>query len=244
MYRIVLIDDEVNILEGLEKHFNWNEFGFEIVKTFRYAPTALEFLAQNPIDLVISDIKMPNMDGLEFLKELRRRKIPSHVILLSGYADFTYAKKAITYGVKEYLLKPLDRETLSLALTKIKELLDKTNHPEQESERVAGYYEQIITTIKTYIATEYAHATLDEAALLVALSPNYVSKLFKAETGKNFSEHLLEVKMEKAVGMLKDVNLRIYEISFAVGYDNPKNFTRAFKQYYGKTPWEYREAGI
>ncbi|HKM07516.1 MAG TPA: response regulator [Sphaerochaeta sp.] len=244
MYRIVLIDDEVNILEGLEKHFNWNEFGFEIVNTFSYAPTALEYLAQNSIDLVISDIKMPNMDGLEFLKELRRRKISSFVILLSGYADFTYAKKAISYGVKEYLLKPLDRETLALTLARIKEELDRVNHPEQESEKVAGYYEQIIDTIKTYIANEYAHATLDEAALLVALSPNYVSKLFKAETGKNFSEHLLEVKMEKAVGMLQDVNLRIYEISFAVGYDNPKNFTRAFKQFYGKTPWEYREVGI
>ncbi|WP_320128849.1 response regulator [uncultured Sphaerochaeta sp.] len=244
MYQIVLLDDEVNILEGLENHFPWSEFGFEIAKTFNYASAALEFLAQNPIELVITDIKMPNMDGIEFVKELRRRKIPTLVILLSGYADFSYAKKAISYGVKEYLLKPLDREALSLTLTKIKEELDRINYPERESEKYNGYYKQITETIKTYVSREYAHATLDEAALLVALSPNYVSKLFKSETDQKFSDYLLEVKMKKAVSLLQDVNLRIYEISFAVGYDNPKNFTRAFKQYFGKTPWEYREAGI
>lgn len=76
---------------------------------------------------------------------------------------------------------------------------------------------------------------------MVSLSPNYLSRIFKRKKGMNFSEFLLEVKMETAAKLLRDVTKKTYEIAAEVGYDNPKNFTRAFKQYCGRTPREFRE---
>ena len=87
----------------------------------------------------------------------------------------------------------------------------------------------------------FQNANLEDASILVSLSPNYLSKIFKRKKGKNFSEYVLDVKMEKAAGLLRDITLKTYEVAAAVGYDNPKNFSRAFKQYCGKTPREFRE---
>ncbi|MGE4584755.1 MAG: response regulator [Sphaerochaeta sp.] len=246
MYRIVLLDDEDFILDGLGQLLAWETYGFEVVASFTKARLALDYLSQNQVDVLISDIKMPDLSGLELLHELKRRSIGvNNILLLSGYAEFSYAQEALKLGVREYLLKPVDRQGLADTLLSIKEELDRFYHvtggdaPAQPE----GYYRTIVETVKAYLEKEYAQATLDQAALLVAMSPNYVSKVFKQETGMKFSDYLQDVKMKKAEKMLRDVNLKIYQISYAVGYDNPKNFTRAFKQYYGLSPWEYREAG-
>jgi len=245
MYRIVLLDDEDFILDGLKQLINWEEWGFQIDATFKKPRLAIEYISQNHIDLLISDIRMPDLTGIEVLHELKRRRITdTRVMMLSGYAEFTYALEALRFGVKDYLLKPVDRQLLLDTLISMKEDLDKfynvadlaDSHPE-------GYYQAIVDNVKAYLDKEYAQATLDQAALLVALSPNYVSKVFKQVTGMKFSEYLQIVKMKHAEKMLLDINLKIYQVSYAVGYDNPKNFTRAFKQFFGLTPWEYREAG-
>ncbi len=245
MYRITLLDDEEFILDGLQHIIDWNEYGFEVVASFLKPRRAIDYLSQNQVDLLITDIKMPELTGVEVLHELRRRNITKTlVLLLSGYAEFEYAKQALQFGVRDYLLKPVDRELLAQTLLSIKEELDKTYHvTEIKADHSEGYYQSIVDTVKSYLEKDYAQASLDQAAILVSMSPNYVSKVFKQITGVKFSDYLQDVKMEQAKKMLSDVNLKIYQISYSIGYDNPKNFTRAFKQYFGVSPWEYREAG-
>ena len=87
-------------------------------------------------------------------------------------------------------------------------------------------------------------ATLEEAAALAHLSSSYLSRLFKNQTGLSFSEYLLQRRMERSLILLNDSRNKIYEISDAIGYDNPKNFSRAFRSYYQMSPKEYREKGL
>ncbi len=245
MYSIVLLDDEYCILNGLKELLEWETYGFRIAQAFTQPHAAIEYIIQHPVDVLISDIRMPEYSGIDVLRKLRKHNIhKTQVLLLSGYAEFEYAQEAITLGVREYFLKPVDRQLLIDTLQTIKAELDgKQVLLDEHEPHSEGYYRAIAETIKQYLEKEFASATLDRAAELVAMSPNYVSKVFKEVTGTLFSDYLMHLKMLNAKILLADINLRIYEVSYAVGYDNPKNFTRAFKQFYGMTPWEYRKAG-
>ena len=119
--------------------------------------------------------------------------------------------------------------------------LDASRGIRKIDEQSPGYYDLIVDQVTQYVDEHFQNANLEDASILVSLSPNYLSKIFKRKKGKNFSEYVLDVKMEKAAGLLRDITLKTYEVAAAVGYDNPKNFSRAFKQYCGKTPREFRE---
>jgi YesN/AraC family two-component response regulator len=246
MYKLIIVDDETVIREGLCNYFPWFQLGFEIAAQFENGLQALEYLNDNPIDVMLCDIKMPYMSGLELVKELYARKVKVKVLLLSGYRDFEYAREALAYGVRDYLVKPTKYEELIKVFTKVKEELDRENsNTEDLSENVIGsgkYNEKIITKVKQFLEENYSTATLEDAAQLVHLNPFYLSKFFKEKTGENYSDYLLKVRMNKAAELLNNIALKTYEVSEMVGYSNPKNFTRSFKKYFGKTPKEYRNS--
>ena len=102
------------------------------------------------------------------------------------------------------------------------------------------YHQKLISIAKEYVKSHLADASLEDTAIQVHLSPGYFSKLFHKVTQSTFSDYLTQCRMKRAGELLKDVTYKTYEISLMVGYDNPKNFSRAFKQYYNVTPREYR----
>ena len=146
-------------------------------------------------------------------------------------------------GVSDYLLKPVKYEDLSDCLTRIREALDMEKGQPQPDEENLSYYEKIINTVTSYLDQEYQNASLEQAARLVSLSPNYLSRLMKDHSDLSFSDYLLKSRMEHAASMLKDIRFKQYEIAYRVGYDNPKNFSRAFHQYFKMTPSQYRSSG-
>lgn len=107
-FRIILADDEPNILYGMQKGLDWERLGFSVVGTAQNGKEVLELMEEFHTDLVISDIKMPFMDGLELAKQIQENYINTKVILFSGWDDFEYARLAISYGVSEYIMKPID----------------------------------------------------------------------------------------------------------------------------------------
>lgn len=111
LLKVLLVDDEPFILQGLKILIDWEQEGFEVVKTAANGEEALEYLRGEQVDLIIADIKMPVVTGLELLEKIRGEKISdAHFVILSGYADFEYARKAIRYDCTDYILKPVDRE--------------------------------------------------------------------------------------------------------------------------------------
>lgn len=119
MHKVMIVDDEPLILEGLKNILEWEKLGFEIVSSYDNGQLAYESFKENPVDLIITDINMPKMTGLELIKQLRQDGEMVKFIILSGYDDFRFAQTAIKYGVEEYILKPIDEEALELALERI-----------------------------------------------------------------------------------------------------------------------------
>ncbi|WP_066191524.1 MULTISPECIES: response regulator transcription factor [Gracilibacillus] len=241
MYKMVIVDDEKEIRYGLKNYFPWGQLGFEVVHHCENGKLALAFIEENEVDVVLTDIRMPVMDGLELAQQLHNKHTRIHTIILSGYKDFEYAKEAIRFGVKDYIIKPGKFEEMQEVFTRLKKELD-TSLFSNKGER--NYVDNIIQTIKNYAEEHYADISLDDLAVLCKMSPNYVSTFFKEKTGINFSTYLTELRMIKAKEMLDDFHYKTYEISELVGYSSPKNFTRTFKKYYGITPREYRKQEI
>lgn len=253
MYKLLVVDDETKIRNGICNYFPWNEIGFEIVGEAKNGRQALDFILKQHVDVVLSDIKMPVMTGIELAQELYSRKNKTKVVFLTGYKEFEYAQKALVYGVKSYIIKPTKYEELLDIFSRIKDELDQEKQlemivPVPPSEELVdtieeqGYHEKKIAAIKSHIMECYKDVTLEKVAVLFHMNLYYLSKYFKKWSGQNFSDYVISIKMEKAAELLKDITYKTYEIGSAVGYDNAKNFSRAFKLYYGKSPREFRDS--
>ena len=208
MYKLIIVDDEKNIREGLALCYPWNELGFEVTASFPNGKEALDYIKRCCVDAVLSDIRMPKMDGLELAEYLFKHYPDISTILLSGYAEFEYARTAIRFHVKEYILKPVKYDDIITVFTNLRESLDSRREGPKSEEPFVGYYDQIAEHTLAYLKEHYKSATLLEASEKVGLSPNYLSKIFKRKKGIGFSDALLEVKMEKAAILLQDASLK------------------------------------
>lgn len=141
LLKVLLVDDEPFILQGLKILIDWEQEGFEVVKTAANGEEALEYLRGEQVDLIIADIKMPVVTGLELLEKIRGEKISdAHFVILSGYADFEYARKAIRYDCTDYILKPVDREELLKVLNKVQVLRRADNQKKQSNREMEQAY--------------------------------------------------------------------------------------------------------
>jgi len=240
MYKILIADDEAEICNGLCKFFPWNSIGFEVAGQAENGQKAYEILKSTHIDVLLCDIVMPVLSGLELAKRLHEEKNPVWIVFMSSFTDFQYAKQALDYGVKSYFLKSMHYDDLIQTLIKIKTELDEKKRGKPEDSGELSYNEKIILYVKQFVQNNVAHVTLEKIAQELNLSADYLSKFFRKYSGSSFSDYVIQVRMNKAAELLRDIYYNIYEISELVGYSNQFNFTRAFKNYFNKTPLEYR----
>lgn len=251
MYRLLVVDDEFEARNAICSCFPWHEVGFEIAAQANNGKEALELIDQIEIDVILSDIRMPILNGIELAQSLYSRSKRPIIVFLSGYRDFEYAQKALAYGVRYYIVKPARFEELMDVFKELKRTLDiqvqldeVITPPALGQNNVftetSNIQDKLICTVKKYIESEYQTATLEDAARLIHMNTSYLSQLFKQRSGANFSDYLIETKMKVAKQQLNNVDLHIYEISEMVGYTNPKNFSRTFKYHFGLSPKEYR----
>lgn len=129
MLKVILADDEPYIVQGLSLIIDWNQAGFEIIGTANNGQEALELIKSEDPDLIITDIRMPIMTGIELLEKVRSENISdANFVILSGYNDFEYAKAAMKLGSIDYLLKPIDREELQAVLERVRETAKKRDN--------------------------------------------------------------------------------------------------------------------
>lgn len=335
MFKAIVVDDEQMIRNGISSFINNSDTNFQVTATFADGAEAIDFLTENDVDLVITDIRMVNISGIELAKYIYENKPYIKVVILSGYADFEYARAAMKYNVNDYITKPtnftdlkntLSRIASSISSTKktdintflnnIKELyadilsgnsekaeqtldllFDSYTHgTEQLGQYAANIFEIIadrlylnlkiqmnsdeynyknlpalndyddirslssgllknaarqipnreipandivISKLLNFVEENFSkNISLQDAADTVFFNSSYCSRFFKEQTGENFSDYLLKVRMQHAVKLLKE-NKKIKEISEACGYRSSAYFTRIFKEYYNCTPSEY-----
>jgi len=141
MYSLMLVDDECDVRKAILETINWNELGFEVVGEAENGREALDVAQRLNPDVIITDIKMPFMDGIEFVKELREENPITKIIFLTGFNDFEYAKSAIKYNVMEYLLKPISADNLGKTLTSVRQKLDSERDTLRNIEQMKKNYE-------------------------------------------------------------------------------------------------------
>lgn len=243
MYKLVIVDDELEILNGLSQFFPWESIGFHVVAHMDSANRAFEYIKKNPADIVLCDINMPVMSGLDLAKLLYEQFPQIIIVFLSGYSDFSYAQQALEYNVKSYVLKSSKYNDLIHIFTKLKIRMDQERVDYDAvsfMENSMNFNDKVIVAIKDYIKEHYVDVTLEDLTQIVHMNPNYISRFFKQKTNQNFSEYLIEVRMKKAAELLDDIQYKTYEVSALVGYSNSVNFTRTFKNFFGMSPREYR----
>jgi YesN/AraC family two-component response regulator len=259
---VLIVDDEPIIRLGLKTLVNWEQFGFQHIGEAEDGKEAWEQIDLLHVDIVITDLLMPRMDGLELIRLLQNHSRTIAVIVLSCMDDFTYVKEAMKHGAKDYILKPtMEPDQLVSILISVREDLLQTRemkrrltsfHKDLEIQtngnitldeiRAAEPFTRNPFVIKAfrYMDENYANniSTADIAAH-VRLSRSYISDLYGKETDESLSEALTRIRINKAKEMLSQGELKIYEIAGAVGFLDAKVFAKAFKRLVGCTPREY-----
>lgn len=141
MYKVLLVDDEILVREAISENIKWNDLGYELVKVCENGKLAMEFLAEHPVDLVLTDIYMPYVDGMELSRYVYEKHPKTAIIIFSGYGEFEYAKQAIKYEVSEYILKPVTAKELSEILTRLHAKLDSEQKEQEKIAMLSKAYE-------------------------------------------------------------------------------------------------------
>jgi two-component system, response regulator YesN len=230
MKTIIIVEDEFRIRQGLGHLINKIDMGCKVIGEAENGYEGLKMIHDVDPDIVITDIQMPKFDGLQMIQKAKEMGATCEFIILSGHANFDYAKKGIHLGVNEYLLKPI-------TITDVKNLLQKLTKEEtkvkEELENKEGYSKAVKDMIKTIEEGYGMRLGLDTFAEKYRLTPEYLSNLFAKETGITFSNYLKKIRIEKAKLLILATDMKIYEIACSVGYPDQKYFSKVFKKYVG-----------
>ena len=244
-FKVVIAEDEGRIRENIARKIPEIHPRYTITAKASTGKQALEFINSDLPDLLITDIKMPVMDGMALIEELYFSHPELPVIILSGYDDFSYAKKAIRFGVRDYILKPASKKELAEVLERLEVILDKNISLMTET---AGAYDsttaanELCGKITEFIKARYTEdISIAELADNFKLNPTYMSRVFKARTGRSPTRFLTELRINRAKKLLTDYpELEIKEISIQLGFQDQNYFSRLFKKEAGVSPLEYR----
>ncbi len=242
---IVIAEDEVLLLENLINKVNNMGSDFKVIGSAQTGIEAYELIENLCPDILITDIRMPVMDGLELIKKVRENHPYIDCIIVTGYSDFSYAKQAIHYQVREYLLKPLEDELLRETLTTLHNEFITRTHDYNEIFGAEGCTDQqpdISCILKNYILNHYKEdIKLNAIASTMHYSSSYLTKAFSQEYGCSPSKYLISVRIQNAQQLLKhNHDLTVRQVGEAVGYPEPGYFSRVFKKQTGLSPLEYR----
>lgn len=199
---------------------------------------ALDLLKKaHDIDLVILDINMPRINGIDVLMEIKKADPDLGVIMLTGYSDKDTVVEALKGHADDYLEKPVDPQKMRAVIEKFLE--KKHAGSDIDIANTQGKIEKV----KRFLERNcYKKASLTEAAQAVCLSPKYLSRIFKEETGESYIGYRLKIKIGKAKELLAKDGGNVSQIAYKLGYENPESLIRQFKKFTLQTPAKYRNS--
>lgn len=256
MVKVVVVEDEMLTRKGLVVTTPWEDFGCKVVGEASNGLEGIEIISRVKPHIIITDVRMPKMDGIKMIRKLQN-ETKAEYIIISGYDEFKYAQQAISLGVKEYLLKPVEDSELFNALTKIvdsieakkevyeqdvKELDTTLNFHEYDNNgKVEGKIKYVVKAIKCIKDDYYNDVNIKDVAEKLYITESYLSRLFKKETSYTFVDYLTRYRCKKAIQLLKDENIKIYQVAELVGFNDSRYFSSIFKKYVGITPTQLKE---
>lgn len=246
-YKYLVVEDEYLIRKNLIKKLDSLNLPFTLAGEAANGMDARLLIDKVCPDLVITDIRMPQYDGIELAEYLYKNHPHIKVIICSGYNDFSYAQSAIRFQVRDYLLKPVTIEALSEALHKIlisikaeeEEIDDFCTDPSKLDQKT------ICALLEQYLQEHYPEEiSFSELGKRFGFTPEYLGKIFKKYSGETPSKYLTRLRMNEAKRLLlRNQEMEIQKIGELVGYRDGFYFSRAFKSYTGIQPSEFRNLG-
>ena len=251
MYKLLIVDDEPLIRKGISKLIDHDELAVGSIFEAADGISALRIVNNEKPDIVLTDINMPSMDGLEFAKKAREAHPGIKIAVITGYDYFDYAVTALKTGVDDYVLKPVSKEDITNILKKligklsreradmeVRKTYEKLADIKESSDKGTDYRSEILEVMgKRFGESDFSLKVL---AGEVALSPGYLSTLFKDIFGITFHEYLTVERLERAKILILSTGLKNYEIAEQVGFEDPNYFSTAFKKRFGLSPSKYR----
>ena len=234
--KVLIVDDEKIVRKGIVSILQQAFPDMQTIAEASNGEEAMKTVKTLLPDIVITDVKMPVIDGMELTKMIHTFDAEIKVIVLSSYDDYTYVRQCMKHGAIDYQLKPIDKhEFLSL--------INLLRVNENASMCIAATDpNELINDAKNYIRKHYSDdISLTKVAEYVHLNPSYFSNLFSQKTGENFSAYLNNVRILHAKQLLLNPNIKIYEVGEKVGFSDPASFNRSFKRTEGISPSEFRE---
>ncbi|MDL2233113.1 response regulator [Ruminococcaceae bacterium OttesenSCG-928-L11] len=257
MYKVLVVEDESRIRRGLIYRLDWVAMGCTVPLEAANGEEGLACIQSEKPDIVITDVKMPLLDGIAMLEQAVRLHTFESIII-SGYDDFAYAQTAMRLGVTDYLLKPVDMEELRAAIfalcekaekrqlySRIEAIMDKDTQPDPVLDMVALNHSLTRTSKRVTAALRFIQANYRQRISLkdlgrdMEVSSTYLNQKFKEEMGYTFNDFLNRFRIQKAVELLQAGDYRIYEVAEQTGFSDYRYFALVFKKYVGCAPTEF-----
>lgn len=238
--KLLIVDDEDTIRNGIAKYIQLHTDRFDQICTASNGEEAVEIIFRSKPDIMILDMQMPIMDGIEVMREAERAGILPYTLVLSGYDEFRYCQQALRLGARDYLLKPVrSSDILNMVHEAADELFGKDTLSIQE---IAGEKNKLVEIAREYVQEHYFEKiSLTDVADKIGVTPGYLSTLFQKQLDKGFIDFLNEVRIERACTYLQQNYLKTYEIAYKVGFNDEKYFSKVFKKLKGCSPSEYKK---
>ncbi|MBS5679293.1 MAG: response regulator [Clostridiales bacterium] len=240
MIRVLMVDDEPLVRHGVAAGMDWASLGCEVVGEAQSGEEGLALARRLKPDLIITDIRMPKMDGITMMNMLREEGCAARCIVLTAHSDFEYARGALLFGADDYLLKPFRNQELTHAVARTCRKMESApaaNTPAVKKEPEAtGYVRQAMD----YIAGHYADENISIATIAehLCVSEGHLSHVFKKQTGMTVTNYLTKTRIDAAMALLQTGRVKVYEAAAAVGYKDVTYFSATFKKLTGLSPSE------
>lgn len=245
MLKILVVDDETTVRKGIILGVDWAAMDCVVVGEATNGLEGLEAVERYSPNLIITDVRMPKMGGLEMLTELRRRGCRANVILLTAYSEFEYARSALQLGASDYLVKPFRNQELVAAIERVRQREQQiTAQTVQDTLPLSkGDKSKYVLQAMNYIAEHYGDADISITTIArdLGVSEGHLSHVFKKETSYTVISYLTQYRIHTAMNLLRDCRCKVYEVAEQVGYRDVTYFSSTFKKLTGMSPSEYQD---
>lgn len=245
MLKVLIVDDEELVRRGIVLGVDWASRGCVVVGEAANGEEGIAAVQRYKPNLIITDVRMPRMDGIEMINQLRGQGCRAHVIILTAHSDFSYARSALQLGADDYLLKPFRDQELTAAIDKVRrkeqELTAMT--PQGALPLAKGDKSKYVLQALEYIGRHYGDQDISITAIAAHLgvSEGHLSHVFKKETSYTVIGYLTQYRVHTAMKLLQDCRYKVYEVAEMVGYRDVAYFGSTFKKLVGVTPSEYQD---
>ena len=248
MLKVLVVEDEEMIRRGIVLAVDWAALDCVVVGEAANGEEALEAVDRYRPSLIITDLKMPKMDGIEMLRRLREGGNQAYVIILTAYDSFAYAQSALRLGAVDFLLKPFhDGELEQAVQTLCRRMEQEAGGRQADLPPMLGLKKgdksKYVLEAMDYIGSHYQdpNITVGEIAQHLGLSEGHLSHTFKKETDYTLLNYLTRYRIHKAMELLRDCRMKVYEVAEQVGYRDITYFSATFKKLVGISPSEYQD---